>query len=192
MTCEPVEYAVGNTPIGRVLVGETARGIRTVLLGDSIADLVSELQSRYPHAVSSDSLTCGVTAIVDLISAPASVHDLPLDPAGTPFQLEVWAALGEIPPGVVLTYGQLASNLGLASGARAVASACAANRIAVAVPCHRVVGRNGQLTGYRWGIERKRWLLETEQATCDRRAWLTSDPAASAATAPHPRRWALR
>jgi AraC family transcriptional regulator of adaptative response/methylated-DNA-[protein]-cysteine methyltransferase len=98
-----------------------------------------------------------------LIEEPGAAHDLPLDLRGTAFQAQVWAALRKIPAGATVTYSELAKQLGRPSATRAVAQACGANPVAVAVPCHRVIGSTGQLTGYRWGVERKRTLLEKEK-----------------------------
>lgn len=161
-----IEYGVASCSLGVVLVARTVRGICAVMLGDASEPLVAELDRRFSQA----DITEGdsgfhetLSAVVQLIESPGRTFDLPLDLHGTIFQQRVWQALRDITPGTTMTYGELAARIGAPSSVRAVAGACGANPAAVLVPCHRVVGRDGSLTGYRWGVERKRTLIEREQ-----------------------------
>lgn len=164
---ETIHFATAGCRLGRILVASTASGLCAVLLGHSDAALESELASRFPRAErragdSTFSATLeSVVALVDHGREPAGA--LPLDLRGTVFQRRVWAALQQIPAGRTITYGTLARQVGLPGGARAVAQACGANPAAVIVPCHRVVAANGELGGYRWGVERKKALLDGER-----------------------------
>jgi AraC family transcriptional regulator of adaptative response/methylated-DNA-[protein]-cysteine methyltransferase len=162
-----IRFAVGECSLGSILVATTARGICAILLGDDPETLVRDLEDRFPRA----SLVGGdreferiVARVVGFVEAPALGLDLPLDVRGTAFQQRVWQALREIPPGKTASYSEIAARLGAPDAGRAVARACAANPLAVAIPCHRVVRRDGSLSGYRWGVERKRRLLEKEGA----------------------------
>lgn len=162
-----IRFAVGECSLGAILVAATERGVCAILLGDDPDRLVRDLQDRFPRA----ELTGGdaefeqwVAKVVGLVEAPAVGLDLPLDLRGTAFQQRVWHALTKIPPGTTLGYAELARRIGSPRAVRAVAGACAANTIAVAIPCHRVVRSDGALSGYRWGAARKRALLEREQA----------------------------
>ena len=154
---EWLRFATARTPIGTVLVAAGEDGVRHALLGDSAASAERELRESRPDAfITRDPSLRGVAArIVD--SPPVE-----LDMRGTEFQLEVWRKLLEIPRGETRTYTELAAELGRPRSVRAVARACATNRIGVLVPCHRVIGADGSLTGYRWGVERKRALLQAE------------------------------
>ena len=161
-----IEFATGECSLGAILVAQSARGICAVLLGDRPAPLREDLQRRFPHA----SLRAGnrafadvVAKVVGMIEAPGASLDLPLDVRGTAFQQRVWDALRNIPAGATLSYAALAAKIGSPGAVRAVASACAANPLAVAIPCHRVVRSDGALAGYRWGIARKRTLLNRER-----------------------------
>jgi AraC family transcriptional regulator of adaptative response/methylated-DNA-[protein]-cysteine methyltransferase len=163
---ETIRFAVGECSLGAILVAATTRGVCAVLLGDEPELLVHDLERRFPKA----SLVGGdrgfeslVARVVGLIEDPRAKADLPLDVRGTAFQQRVWSALRALPPGRTVTYTELAERIGAKSSVRAVASACASNAIAVAIPCHRVVRRDGDLAGYRWGVERKRSLLERER-----------------------------
>lgn len=161
---EPLHYAVGACALGALLVARSARGLCAILLGDDAAALHAELRRSFPHAEllpAADSAAL-LAPVVALVAAPGGGLDLPLDPRGTPFQQRVWQALGEIPAGSTLSYAALAARLGMPRAVRAVAGACAANRLAVAIPCHRVLRGDGALAGYRWGVARKRALLERE------------------------------
>jgi AraC family transcriptional regulator of adaptative response/methylated-DNA-[protein]-cysteine methyltransferase len=160
-----IRVALGASSLGAVLVAVTARGVCAILLGDSPEALRRQLRERFPRArlVSGDEgLETTVTRVVASIETPGAGLDLPLDIRGTAFQQRVWRALRNVPPGTTTTYGRLARQIGAPSAARAVAGACAANPLAVAIPCHRVVGKDGALTGYRWGLPRKRALLDRE------------------------------
>lgn len=167
-----IEFALTPSWIGLVLVARRfggASGVCAVLLGDDEATLTNELRRRFPDAplVNGDASVAAVAArIARLIEAPARrmelLMDLPLDMRGTEFQRRVWHALQAIPAGSTESYTAIARRLGLPNGARAVAQACAANPLAVVVPCHRVVRSDGQLSGYRWGVARKRALLDRE------------------------------
>jgi AraC family transcriptional regulator of adaptative response/methylated-DNA-[protein]-cysteine methyltransferase len=162
---ERVRFAVGDSALGKVLVAATERGICAIFLGDDRAELESELRARFPHAQlepGDSSFSDTVRAVTALVDSPAAAPALPLDIQGTAFQRRVWEALQSIPPGHTLSYAELAARLGEPRAVRAVAGACAANKLAVAVPCHRVVARDGSLAGYRWGVDRKRALLQRE------------------------------
>jgi AraC family transcriptional regulator of adaptative response/methylated-DNA-[protein]-cysteine methyltransferase len=165
---ERIRFASGDSTLGRVLVAATERGICAILIGDTAAELQADLQSRFPRAT----LLAGeaafddmVTGVIEYVDHPGNGIGLPLDIRGTAFQRQVWEVLQAIPAGQTLSYGEVAERLGNPRAVRAVAGACAANRLAVAVPCHRVIGGDGALAGYRWGVARKRALLERERAT---------------------------
>jgi AraC family transcriptional regulator of adaptative response/methylated-DNA-[protein]-cysteine methyltransferase len=166
---ESIRFAVAQCSLGALLVASTAQGICCILLGDDPEPLVRDLQDRFPKAElvgAQQDFERTVAQVVALVEAPRIGLDLPLDLRGTAFQQRVWQALRQIPPGQTIGYAELAARLGMLQGARAVAGACAANPVAVAVPCHRVVRNDGAISGYRWGVERKRVLLarEAEQA----------------------------
>lgn len=161
-----IRFAVAATSLGALLVAQSPRGICAISLGDDAEHLVHDLQDRFPHAelVGDDpAFARTVAQVVGFVEAPAIGLELPLDIRGTAFQQRVWQALREIPSGVTLSYTELAQRLGVPNAVRAVASACAANVLAVAVPCHRVVRQDGNLSGYRWGVARKRALLARER-----------------------------
>ena len=160
-----IRFAVGECSLGSILVAQSAKGICAILLGDDPDALVRDLQDRFPRAtlVGGDAaFERTIATVIGFIEAPAIGLDLPLDVRGTAFQQRVWQALREIPAGVTASYTQIAARIGLPQGARAVAQACAANALAVAIPCHRVVRTDGALSGYRWGVDRKRHLLDRE------------------------------
>ena len=161
---QAIRYAVGPCSLGLVLVAVTERGICAIQLGDDADALVAELHRRFSAAdVAPDDALAEVLAIVvGYVDRPALGLHLPLDIQGTAFQQRVWQALQQIPAGETRTYSEVAAQLGTPTATRAVARACATNRIAVAIPCHRVVGKSGQVTGYFWGVERKQALLERE------------------------------
>jgi len=166
---EAIRFAVGACSLGSILVAATERGICAVLMGDDPEPLVRDLQDRFPKAalIGADAgFERTVALVVGLVEAPRIGLDLPLDVRGTAFQQRVWAALRAIPAGETVSYTQLAQRIGSPAAVRAVAGACAANPVAVAIPCHRVVRNDGGLSGYRWGIERKAALIarETEAA----------------------------
>lgn len=162
-----IRYTISKTSIGLLLAAATDRGICAVEFGDSRPALEELLRTRF-HAASiakeDAQLRAWVERIVAFIEHPDQQPDVPLDLAGTAFQLRVWKALRSIPPGSTLSYAQLATRLGMPRAVRAVASACARNPVAVAVPCHRAIGSDGSLRGYRWGLPRKQSLLEHESA----------------------------
>jgi len=161
-----VWFAVGKCSLGDILVAESTRGICAILLGDDPNTLVTSLQDNFPHALllgRDADFEQRVAAIVGFVDAPETGLTLPLDIRGTAFQQRVWQALREIPLGVTVSYAQIAQKMGEPKAVRAVAGACAANLLAVAIPCHRVVKSDGQLSGYRWGVERKRALLAQEE-----------------------------
>ncbi len=160
-----IRFAVGQCSLGAILVAASARGICAITLGDDPDELVRDLQDRFPRAelVGGDAAFEGVVAkVVGFVEAPGLGLDLPLDVRGTAFQQRVWQALRTIPAGATASYTEIAQRIGAPKSVRAVASACAANAIAVAIPCHRVVRTDGALSGYRWGVERKRALLDRE------------------------------
>ena len=160
-----IRFAIGACSLGAILVAATDKGICAILMGDDPELLVRDLQDRFP-AAELEGADAGfgstVAAVVGLVEAPALGLDLPLDVRGTVFQQRVWDALRRIPSGKTVSYAELAARIGLPTGARAIAGACAANPVAVAIPCHRVVRNDGAISGYRWGVERKRALLERE------------------------------
>lgn len=162
-----IRFAVGACTLGDILVAATAQGICAILLGDDADALLQDLQHRFPRAqlVGGDAaFEHTVACVVGLVEAPAIGLDLPLDIRGTAFQQRVWEALRRIPAGSTASYAEIAERIGAPAAVRAVAGACAANPIAVAIPCHRVVRSDGGLSGYRWGVERKRALLARERA----------------------------
>jgi len=160
-----IRFAVGECTLGSILVAATNKGICAILLGDDPELLVQDVQNRFPKAdfIGGDThFEQLVAKVVGFVEAPRIGLDLPLDLQGTAFQQRVWQALRNIPAGVTVSYSELAQRLGMPNATRAIAQACAANHIAVAIPCHRVIRNDGGLSGYRWGIERKRALLENE------------------------------
>ena len=164
---EIIRFAVGACSLGAVLVAATGRGVCAIALGEEPDALVHDLEDRFPRAelVGGDpEFEALVARVVGFVEAPALGLDLPLDIRGTTFQQRVWRALREIPAGATESYGAIAGRIGSPTAVRAVAGACAANPLAVAIPCHRVVRNDGGLSGYRWGVERKRALLDREAA----------------------------
>ena len=162
-----IRFAVGECSIGSILVAQSTKGVCAILLGDDPDALVRELQDRFPRAtlVGGDARFEKLVAkVVGFVEAPAIGLDLPLDIRGTAFQERVWQALQRIPAGSTSSYADIAARIGAPHAARAVAQACASNALAVAIPCHRVVKKDGTLSGYRWGVERKRALLAREGA----------------------------
>lgn len=160
-----IHFALGECSLGSILVARSERGVCAILLGDDPEALLRDLQDSFPLA----DLRGGeadferlVAQVVGFVEAPGLGLALPLDIRGTAFQQRVWQALGEIPPGRTLSYAEVAARIGAPQSVRAVARACGANRLAVAIPCHRVVRSDGGLSGYRWGVERKRLLLARE------------------------------
>ena len=165
-----IRFAVAQCSLGAILVAQSERGICAILMDDDPAVLVKDLQDRFPkaHIIGGDAdFEQLVARVIGFVEAPAIGLDLPLDLRGTAFQERVWQALRKIPVGTTLSYAAIAARIGAPRAVRAVARACAANRLAVAVPCHRVVRQDGALSGYRWGVERKRELLRREKALAD-------------------------
>jgi AraC family transcriptional regulator of adaptative response/methylated-DNA-[protein]-cysteine methyltransferase len=161
-----IRFAVGECSLGSILVAQSERGVCAILLGDDPANLARDLQDRFPNAnlIGADAaFEKRVAQIIGFVEAPALGLDLPLDVRGTAFQKRVWQALRKIPAGRTVSYSELARRIGAPKSVRAVAGACAANAVAVAIPCHRVVRSDGGLSGYRWGVERKRALIEREK-----------------------------
>ncbi len=160
-----IHFAVGECSLGSILVARSELGVCAIFLGDDPEALTRNLQDRFPRATligGDPEFEQLVSRVVGFVEAPALGLDLPLDVQGTAFQQRVWRALTEIPAGSTASYTQIAGRIGSPSAVRAVAQACAANPLAVAIPCHRVVRTDGGLSGYRWGVERKRALLERE------------------------------
>lgn len=160
-----IRFAIAECSLGAILVAQSGRGVCAILLGDDPDTLARELQDRFPKArlVGGDhDYEQLVAQVIGFIEAPAIGLDLPLDVRGTAFQQRVWRALREIPAGTTASYSEIARRIGSPTAARAVAQACASNMLAVAIPCHRVVRNDGGLSGYRWGVQRKRTLLERE------------------------------
>jgi AraC family transcriptional regulator, regulatory protein of adaptative response / methylated-DNA-[protein]-cysteine methyltransferase len=156
-------FAIGECSLGLILVAQSVRGICSIQIGEDPALLARVLQDQFPEANlipnENDEL---VAKVAGLVEKPGSGFDLPLDIRGTVFQQRVWQALLQIPRGSTATYTDIADQIGMPGAVRAVAQACAANALAVVIPCHRVVRADGSLSGYRWGTERKRALLERE------------------------------
>jgi AraC family transcriptional regulator of adaptative response/methylated-DNA-[protein]-cysteine methyltransferase len=163
-----IRFAVGECSLGAILVATSKRGVCAILLGDDPDALARDLQDRFPRAnlIGGDAeFERLVAKVVGFVEAPALGLDLPLDVRGTAFQQRVWQALRKIPAGSTASYTDVAKRIGSPKSVRAVAQACAANALAVAIPCHRVVRNDGAHSGYRWGVERKRALLEREAQT---------------------------
>jgi AraC family transcriptional regulator of adaptative response/methylated-DNA-[protein]-cysteine methyltransferase len=162
-----MRFAIGECSLGSILVAATGQGVAAISLGDDPEALLRALQDGFPKAklIGGDAgFERIVASVVGLVERPAGGLDLPLDIQGTAFQNRVWRALRDIPAGATATYTQIAERIGAPTAIRAVAGACAANKLAVAIPCHRVIRNDGSLSGYRWGVERKRALLAREQA----------------------------
>ncbi|HXT01318.1 MAG TPA: methylated-DNA--[protein]-cysteine S-methyltransferase [Elusimicrobiota bacterium] len=162
---EVIAYGCADSPVGRLLIASTARGLCSVEIGDSDAALMKRLKARFPNAeLRPDAKAAAVAAKALTATLSGKPSNVKLDPRGTAFQRRVWDALREIPAGRTKTYGEVAREIGRPRATRAVARAIATNCIALAIPCHRVVGASGRLSGYRWGPERKRRLLDLERA----------------------------
>ena len=162
-----IRFAVGECSLGSILVASSEKGVCAILLGDDPNQLAQDLQDRFPKAelIGGDrSFERVVATEVGFVEAPERGLNLPLDVRGTAFQRRVWQALREIPAGSTASYTEIAKRIGSPKAVRAVAGACAANALAVAIPCHRVLRTDGHLSGYRWGVKRKRALLQMELA----------------------------
>ncbi len=166
-----IHFAIGQCSLGAILVAMSQKGICAISLGDDAQQLICELQDQFPNAnlVGDDKQFAQLIAqVVGFIESPHQPLDLPLDIQGTLFQQRVWQALRAIPLGSTLSYTELAKQIGCPSATRAAASACAANKLAIAIPCHRVIRQDGSLSGYRWGVERKQELLRRERKNSDK------------------------
>ncbi|WP_227136611.1 bifunctional DNA-binding transcriptional regulator/O6-methylguanine-DNA methyltransferase Ada [Kosakonia radicincitans] len=160
-----IRYALSDCSLGRCLVAESERGICAILLADSDEQLLAELHTIFPHARNvqgDEAMLERVAQVIRRLDRADAPFTLPLDLRGTAFQLQVWQALRELPAGTTISYQRLAQQIGKPGAVRAVASACAANKLAIVIPCHRVVRGDGALSGYRWGIARKAQLLQRE------------------------------
>ena len=158
-------FAIGKASLGSILVAQSNKGVCSILIGEDPEALIRDLQDQFPKAnLIGDEAGYQelVAKVVGLIEQPGTSLDLPLDIRGTAFQQRVWNALQQIPPGTTATYTEIAKKIGMPKAVRAVAQACGANALAVAIPCHRVIKNDGSLSGYRWGVDRKRALLERE------------------------------
>ncbi len=163
-----IRLAIDECSLGSILAAQSSRGTCAIFLGEDSEKLVCDLQHSFPRANlirDNAKLEQLIIKVVGFIEAPCTGLDLPLDVCGTAFQQRVWQALREIPAGQTVSYTDIARRLGIPQSVRAVARACAANKLAVAIPCHRVVRQDGTLADYRWGVERKRALLEKEAST---------------------------
>jgi AraC family transcriptional regulator, regulatory protein of adaptative response / methylated-DNA-[protein]-cysteine methyltransferase len=162
-----ITYTIADAPIGRVLVATTDRGVCAVEIGATNAGVERTLRADFPNASlvrDDDRNHTWVRAVLARISNPGAQNRIPLDVSGTAFQQLVWKALQDIPAGEKRTYREVAELIGRPTAARAVARACATNRVAVVIPCHRIVAGSGAISGYKWGVERKRRLLSDESA----------------------------
>lgn len=167
---DAASYAFGTSSLGQVLVAVTRQGICAILLGSDRERLIADLKQNFPmaHPAGPDEVPDDwIARIVARIETPTTPFDLPLDLRGSDFEIKVWQALRTIPAGTTMSYSELAETIGMkgvAKAAKDVSEACAANRIAIAVPCHRILRKDGSISGYRWGVHRKRVLLEREAA----------------------------
>ena len=166
-TLAEITFAIADCSLGAVLIARTARGVCAVLFGDDPDALANDFQERHPHArpaAGTNGFDDLVAKVIGFINAPRGSFSEPLDLNGTAFQERVWRALREIPVGETASYAEIAQRIGAPGAVRAVARACAANDLAVVIPCHRVVRQDGSPSGYRWGVSRKLALLEREAA----------------------------
>lgn len=165
-----IHYGIAESILGWLIVAATDRGICSIEFGDDPAKLPQELQDRFPKATITKAgagFTRLIEEVVSFIKAPIENFKLPLDIQGTAFQQQVWSILRQIKPGQTMSYTEVAEKLGNPNAVRAVATACASNKLAVAIPCHRVISKSGKLSGYRWGVERKKTLLDNEKTNCE-------------------------
>jgi AraC family transcriptional regulator, regulatory protein of adaptative response / methylated-DNA-[protein]-cysteine methyltransferase len=166
---ETIGYTLADTSLGRMVVATTAQGVCLIAFGETDDELLADVRQRFGRATiepAGSEVAEWIETVVELVDHPGepAAAELPLDVRGTVFQRQVWSALTQIRSGQTVTYSQLAAAIGRPTATRAVAAACGANPAAVVVPCHRVIGADGSLTGYRWGVARKRELLERERA----------------------------
>jgi AraC family transcriptional regulator of adaptative response/methylated-DNA-[protein]-cysteine methyltransferase len=160
-----IDFAIGPSSLGLVAAGWSREGLAAVFLGDDEEVLEADLRDRFPQKLlvaDHGARTRDLAQVIEAVEGRSTGAGMILDLGGTEFQRRVWAALQRIPAGETASYGEVASAIGAPGSARAVAQACGANPVAVIVPCHRVVGSDGQLGGYHWGVERKRALLDRE------------------------------
>lgn len=165
LAAEILRYGYGDTALGTIVAAESRKGLAALFIGDDRARLLNDLKAAFPGArlvYDQQGLSETVAKAATLVNAPQLGTDLPLDLRGSELELAVWRALRTIPSGETRTYGALAKTLPVMATAQEVGAACAANRIAVAVPCHRVVKADGSISGYRWGVQRKRRLINLE------------------------------
>jgi AraC family transcriptional regulator of adaptative response/methylated-DNA-[protein]-cysteine methyltransferase len=156
-------FGMGNCSLGSILVAQSERGVCSILIGEETAQLARDLRNQFPEANLIDGQGEELVAnVAGFIDKPVAGLDLPLDVRGTAFQQLVWEAVLKIPAGSTASYSDIARQIGVPGAVRAVAQACGANALAVAIPCHRVIRKDGSLSGYRWGVERKRALLARE------------------------------
>lgn len=168
---EVLKVAFGRSSLGDILIAASMKGIAAILIGDERDKLTADLKAIFPHAefIAADGdFENRVAAVVEMVERPKQALDLPLDIRGTAFQQRVWKALRDIPLGATATYTNIAKKVGDPKAVRAVARACATNPLALVVPCHRVVRADGNLAGYRWGVERKRTLIERESRSANK------------------------
>lgn len=161
-----IAYAIGKSSLGEVLVARRPAGVCAILLGDDPDRLRRDLGEIFPNCAISNNdgaLARELAAAIGLAERPWAAFEPPLAIGGTEFQRRVWSAVRDVPPGETVSYAEIARRIGAASSLRAVAGACAANVLAIAIPCHRILRSNGSLSGYRWGLQRKRALLEREK-----------------------------
>lgn len=162
-TTAELNFSIANTPLGLMLVARNQVGICTICLGDKQDNLIATLKKRFPkNKLVNENNSTAITKVLSAMKSSNDSTNFILDMKGTPFQQKVWQALKKIPYGSTKTYSEIAKQMGSPRAVRAVANACGANPIAIIIPCHRVVRTDGSLSGYRWGVERKRALLEME------------------------------
>ena len=162
-----LHFGISDSTLGAIAVARTRKGVCAILFGDDRRTLIGDLRQRFPHAELVEDfagLKAALARVARYVDSPAAGIDLKLDVAGTEFQQRVWRALMKIPPGTTASYADIARAIESPKSVRAVAQACGANALALAIPCHRVVRSDGALSGYRWGVARKRVLLEREAA----------------------------
>lgn len=160
-----IDFTIRHSSLGHVLVATTDKGVCCVMLDDNPEALKRELRRRFPKDELIEKAKGGKTfsSVTDFVEKPRMNLDVPLDVRGTPFQKKVWDALRDVPLGQTATYADIAKKIGMPKAVRAVAQACGANHVALAIPCHRIIRSDGALSGYRWGINRKATLLEREK-----------------------------
>jgi len=163
-----IDFTIADSPLGRLLLAATTRGVCLVTMGDSDRSLEKDLHEEFPHAIihrNDRVLSAQVRRLIEHLRGKSRQLELQLDVRGTTFQWRVWRQLQAIPYGETRTYSEVAAGIGRSTATRAVARACATNPVALLIPCHRVIGMDGSLRGYRWGVARKEKLLQQERAT---------------------------